>query len=175
MKRLALIALSLLATGCTHIHHVGSSEQDPRRAQLNTAAASKPVVVELLDGTRHPARDLLVTADSASWTDPLTFVSTSAPISDVVSVQLTRRNMPAVKGLILGTILGGLLGFSVGMFVFEDDWLFSAEEQAVMLALPGALGGAVAGVVMESTSKHVYRFARPPLPERRREAGQGAR
>lgn len=177
--------LILLATGCVSTHQV-SPDAASGYNRVTGAAAGETARVHLRDGRKLKLNRLYVDVDSTTGITPQgreRAFSTSV----VRKVQIVNRGAGALWGAGIGGATPPLIGLLRGISMESDgpndfDPLASVLIGG-LLALPGALVGAVAGGIVGE--REIYRFShvspgadsakaalRPRLPETRRRAAE---
>jgi hypothetical protein len=153
MKKLCLIiyTLSLLITGCTHIHQYCAFDE------INTKTKGKKAKIVLMDEQELIGKNVYIDPDFTFWTDPDKENKQSVITSEVNSIILKNK----LCGAIYGAPIGGLLGATMGTIggLTEDEWgteealyisrtvgtLLLAGILGSILSIPGVLVGAAAG------------------------------
>lgn len=129
---------------CTGARPLDASTPDGRGA-LNTEVAGHAAVVHLTSGETAGAGSLRFDAQGASWVDPETGQTRTAPASAVRLVRLPFPQRGALVGLTVGTAVGALAGAPA---LGEDDGGFGSVSRGAAFAVivgTGALVGAAVG------------------------------
>ena len=140
-KRLVASFLLLhLLTGCCAPVALRS---DPGvLADANSKLAGREARITRSDGEQFSARDMRITADSVSWTEPDESRRSSLPVESIDSVRVTWRGTGALWGFAIG---GGLFGLMAAASYWSDPDEPYADLAFVFLPAVGVLFGTTAG------------------------------
>ena len=109
--RVILASLIFLFTGCSSTHTVvedGHFRSDELR-KLNEQAETRQATILFGNGTLVRADALRLDSQSASWLDPSTRTSRTAPTETIREIYFIDRGRGALKGLAVGGLVVGLL------------------------------------------------------------------
>jgi hypothetical protein len=159
----ALSAVAVLAS-CAHVRPTDPTAAGVNLDDINAKLAGRVVRVRLRDGTELVAHDVRVSADSVFmrpqrlrevdwWLAP----AQALPVSEVGTIEVTRRGRGALDGALIGLAAGAAAGATLGALMHEPgDLLISSPKDAAILGgiLLGVLGtglGFLAGASKGST------------------------
>ena len=163
-RLIAALSIVLLLAGCARVRPA-----DPRAAgvdldDINAKLAGRMVRVRLVDGTELIAHDVRISADSVFFR-PQMFPHLESPwpwparegrelsISEVDSIEVTRRGRGAADGALIGLGIGAAAGAAIGAS-WEDSGLSTGATALVLGTVFGVLGtgvGLIIGVGLGST------------------------
>jgi hypothetical protein len=169
---IAALSIVLLLAGCARVRPA-----DPRAAgvdlsDINAKLAGHMVRVRLVDGTELIAHDVRISADSV-FLRPQRFPHLEAPwparegrelpISEVHSIEVTRRGRGAADGALIGLGVGAAAGAAIGAS-WEDSGMSTGATALVLGTVFGVLGtgvGLIIGVGLGSAE--VFDLTKAPL------------
>jgi hypothetical protein len=169
-RLIAALSAALVLVGCAHVRPADPTAAGVDLDDINAKLAGRVVRVRLVDGTDMLAHNVRVSADSVSmqprmlrdanwWLAP----RRALPISEVGSIEVTRRGRGALEGALFGLGIGGVAGVAIGAATSEGS-ILSAQESVILGGLVfGVLGtglGLIIGVGVGS--KDVYDLRRAP-------------
>jgi uncharacterized protein YcfJ len=176
-KRLiaALLAASLLA-GCSHVRPADPTAAGVDLDDINARLAGRMVRVRLADGREMIAHDVRVSAESVFFR-PERFPDLESPwpareerelpVSEVHSIEVTRRSWGAADGALIGSGIGVVAGAAIGVAVDQADEasIWSTETAALVgggvFGVLGMAVGLIIGVGLGSTE--VFDLTKAPL------------
>ncbi len=191
MKKLSflMVIAALALTGCTttrtHTRTVDLNDpyaqkqyQMPAQekaslAEINKKARRRNAYVTLADGRTVKVRNLLADPDSTSWFDAETGLFERVRSAEVRQIKfLSPKRKGTFQRFVLGAgagaIVGGVVGFTLGEYTYQDcDWFgincderrVSAGRRAAVNGAFGAFVGGLAGAVVgRGKAKYYYRF-----------------
>lgn len=168
--------LLLMISGCTHTRVLPPDA----RAEINQRGQQSTATLKLNTGERITTRSLHFAPDVVSWVDPVTGRAASRTVTEIVSVQFTKRGRGALQGLGIGLVAGVLIGAVV--FVIDEhntdpctEFCFFLDPSpgeaavigAVLVGVPSALLGAAIGGARGS--REVFLVAPHPIEIRPRQ------
>jgi hypothetical protein len=139
--------------------------QPGQRVRVRSLLAHRPVVTGAVESI---GRDTLVVRPEAG-------AAAAIPLSSIARLEVSRgRHSRWLTGLVVGAGAGAVTGAIIGAATHdEDDWLFSAGENAVLGAVLftpiGALTGTVIGLLVKTE-----RWKSVPLDRVRPTVGGGS-
>ncbi len=173
-----IVALStaLLFAGCAHVRPADPTAVGVDLDDINARLAGQMARVRLADDTELIAHDVRISTESVFFR-PQRFPHLESPwptrevrelpISEVHSIEVTRRSRGAADGALIGTGVGILAGAAIGAAINEADEapIWSNETGAlvgsVVFGVLGAGVGLVVGVGLGSTE--VFDLTKAPL------------
>jgi hypothetical protein len=158
-RLIAGLGAVLVLVGCTHVHPVNLAAPGADIDQVNRQLADREARVSLVDHAAVVARDVSVSADSvfiqahmlghASW---WLGSASAVPISEVRSIEVTRRGRGARDGALLGLGLGVAAGAAIGVIVFEassgESEMWSRGVSAFVCSMIGGVLGTGFGLLV---------------------------
>jgi hypothetical protein len=125
----ALVAASLLA-GCAHVRPAAPNAEGVDLDDINSRLAGRMVRVKLADGSEVIAHDVRISTESVRFR-PQRFPGIESPwpareerelpVSQVHSVEVTRRSWGAADGALIGSGIGVVAGAAIGVAIDESD------------------------------------------------------
>ena len=174
-RLIAALSAALLLAGCAHVRPADPTAAGVDLDDINAKLAGRMVRVRLVDGTELIAHDVRISADSV-FMRPQRFPHLTSPwparvgqelsISEVGSIEVTRRGRGALDGTLLGLGIGVVGGAALAAATFEPSALLgsSMEDNAlvggVILGVLGTGLGLLIGASPGSTE--VYDLTRAP-------------
>jgi hypothetical protein len=158
-RLIAALGAVLILVGCTHVHPVNPAARGADIDQVNEQLADREARVSLVDHAAVVARDVSVSADSvfmrphmlghASWRlGP----ARAVPITEVRSIEVTRRSRGARDGALLGLGLGVAAGAVIGVVVFEaspgESEMWSRGVSVFVCSIIGGVLGTGLGLLV---------------------------
>lgn len=120
-----LLALS----GCASVHSVDTTAGDASFSQVNRAVKGKVAHLTLVDGSEMNVVGVQVDADSLSWLDREANRLAAVSTGDVAEIHLVKTGSGALRGLIIGALVGAAAG-GVRAAVEGDDPNLGADPLA---------------------------------------------
>ena len=167
----ALSAVAVLG-GCASVRPADPMATGVDLGEINDALAGRVVLVRLRDGTEIVAHDVSISQSSVSFRRERFPNSGSSwpareaeelPVSDVRSVEVSRKGMGALQGSLLGLGVGAGAGAALGGPAFRPEDSISRFTGAVLFGLVGACLGLLVGSSVGASD--VYDLGRAPEHE----------
>jgi hypothetical protein len=154
MRRLiAVLCIASVLAGCASIRPV-----DPRSAgglgEVNADLDGRVALVRLADGTEILAHDVSVSETSVTFRrerfpdavfDWPALKVEEIPTSEVDTIELNRKGIGGLQGLLLGLGGGAGIGAALGQTVFESQGSLATLSGAVVFGVLGAAVGVLIG------------------------------
>lgn len=180
----ALIALVLVLSGCTHMRTVDPISESSF-PDINRLGQRHSATIILADGRALKGSSLQVTPDSASWLDPVTGRFETATTEEIRTITFVRKGKGALQGVATGVLMGVALGVVIGFSGGDDPpdkcgWfdvlcteLTATEKAKSGGQIGGALGGLLGTLVGASKGKKdIFQFKHPVVRPQMVEAQQ---
>jgi len=139
----ATFLLMVCFLGCTSTYRLRPAHEEDY-VSLNNRAAQKHAMVTFVGGRKIRVDDLRMTADSTYWN-----YSNRIATAQIKEVRFISRGQGALPGMLIGSPVGAVIGFTVGQDCQGGEFLcFPRDELAVIGAISGAFWGAIVGAII---------------------------
>ena len=168
-KLIAALSVVVVLAGCASVRPANPLAAGVNLDEINDALAGRMVVVRLIDGSAIVAHDVSISRSSVSFRRELFPHASSSwpsrnaevlPVSDVRSVEISRRGMGALQGSLLGFGVGAAAGAAIGGPGFRPEDSLSVFTGAVAFGLLGSCLGFLMGASLGASE--VYDLTRVP-------------
>ena len=163
--RIALLLCGItLLGGCSSIRTVHVSEDASSFKEVNRAVRGKVAVMTLNDGSKMHVVGLNVEPEWATWVDRKENKIASVPTSDVREIKVVKAGPGALRGLVIGAVIGaaagGLRAAAEGDDPAHDPIGLSREEKLEQFPPAHALYAALATTPLGAIigSRRTFRF-----------------
>ena len=143
---------SILLGGCAHVRHFDPATSEGR-AEVNSRAWDRSVVVRLSNGQNAKAKSLWLGREVATWNDAESDEAWAVPLARVEAVRFPARGRGVLEGIAIGVPIGIAFMF-VGLATegqSEGFLAWSTEVYILLGALTGAEVGALVGLAAGRT------------------------
>jgi len=171
-RLIAGLSIAVLLAGCAHVRPADPRASGVDLDGINAKLAGRMVRVRLVDGTELVAHDVSISADSV-FLRPQMFPHLESPwpahevrelpISEVHSIEVTRRGWGAADGAMIGLGIGAAAGAAIGAS-WDDSGMSAGATALVLGSVFGLLGtgiGLIIGVGLGSAE--VFDLTQAPL------------
>lgn len=125
-----VLVLFLVFAGCTSVRPVDTTGGDAAYSEVNRGVRGKVARVTLRDGSRMDVVGVRIDADSLSWLDRKANRVDGVPTREVQEVSVVKAGAGALRGLLVGVVVGAAAG-GVRAAIEGDDPDLGSDPLAI--------------------------------------------